>query len=101
MPAALVEVVRHGQAHHWKLAEAAPHDDLSAGSFSGSSTAEGHQGYWVAQQAGALPILGPCCCRHMYDLLYHWGRRAKAKPVMGLLLWVLVCVQVSSFSDIR
>lgn len=55
MPAALVEVVRHGEARHWKLAEAAPQDDLSAGSFSGSSTAQGHQGYWVAQQAGPAP----------------------------------------------
>lgn len=52
VPAALVEVVRHGQACHWRLAEAAPHDDLSAGSFSGSSTAQGHEGYWVAQQIG-------------------------------------------------
>lgn len=62
VPAALVEVVRHGQACQWKLAEAAPLDDLSAGSFSGGSTAEGHQGYWVAQQAGSLlpPLLARC-----------------------------------------
>lgn len=52
VPAALVEVVRHGQACQWKLAEATPLDDLSAGSFSGGSTAEGHRGYWVAQQIG-------------------------------------------------
>lgn len=52
VPGALVAVVRYGQACHWKLAEAAPHDDLSAGSFSGGSTAQGHQGYWVAQQVG-------------------------------------------------
>lgn len=62
MPAALVEVVRHGEARHWKLAEAAPQDDLSAGSFSGSSTAQGHQGYWVAQQAGP-----PQLCLHPAD----------------------------------
>ncbi|KAL0052511.1 hypothetical protein WJX82_003263 [Trebouxia sp. C0006] len=52
VPGALVAVVRYGQARQWKLAEAAPHDDLSAGSFSGGSTAQGHQGYWVAQQVG-------------------------------------------------
>lgn len=57
VPAALVEVVRHGQACHWRLAEAAPHDDLSAGSFSGSSTAQGHEGYWVAQQVSPCPVL--------------------------------------------
>ena len=69
VPAALVEVVRHGEARHWKLAEAAPHDDLSAGSFSGSSTAQGHQGYWVAQQAGppAPPVLAPYCSSHIHD----------------------------------
>ena len=47
-------VVRYGQARHWRLAEAAPHDDLSAGSFSSGSTAQGHQGYWVAQQVPPL-----------------------------------------------
>lgn len=72
MPAALVEVVRHGQARHWKLAEAAPYDDLSAGSFSGSSTAQGHQGYWVAQQAGSLPVLGLFCCRLVYGNYISW-----------------------------
>lgn len=50
----LVAVVRYGQARHWRLAEAAPHDDLSAGSFSSGSTAQGHQGYWVAQQVPPL-----------------------------------------------
>ena len=50
VPGALVAVVRYGQARQWKLAEAAPHDDLSAGSFSGGATAQGHQGFWVAQQ---------------------------------------------------
>ena len=73
VPAALVEVVRHGQACHWKLAQAAPLDDLSAGSFSGGSTAQGHQGYWVAQQAGSpLPA-------HSCTLLLLW--RGQNNPI--------------------
>ena len=50
VPAALVSAVKYGQAKQWKFAEAAAHDDLSAGSFSGATTAPGHQGNWVAQQ---------------------------------------------------
>ena len=69
VPGALVAVVRYGQARLWKLAEAAPHDDLSAGSFSGGSTAQGHQGYWVAQQVqpictSALHFGAASCCSY-------------------------------------
>jgi hypothetical protein len=72
VPGALVAVVRYGQARQWKLAEAAPHDDLSAGSFSGGSTAQGHQGYWVAQQVqaiftSALHVEAVGCCSY-FDL---------------------------------
>jgi len=63
VPGALVAVARYGQARQWKLAEAALQDDLSAGSFSGGTTAQGHQGYWVAQQVShRSPAMFHCMC---------------------------------------